>query len=203
MSKEIDLARALIRQHFRHHWELNDRGHREEHFEEVFQTAKHINDKLGLGFEEIDMLFAAYFHDLFAWSRVNHHLLAYHYFVSADHPVIREYYHDRRLSREQVAYACLEHRASFQDVFTFKFCELINSADRGFAGDVPKLFNRVVKHHTDLHPEKSVDEVRVIALEFIKRKAGSQGYCRYPDMYLSVFGEALKRQQEEIDNLEL
>lgn len=197
----VKQLRSEIIQHFSPHWELNDRGHRAEHFEEVFQCARYLNDKLGLGFNDVDMLFAGYFHDLFAWSRVNHHLLAYHYFVSTDHPIITMHYHDRPLSRLEVAYGCLEHRASFKEKFTYKFSELINSADRGFPGDTQRLFSRVMKHHTDINPGKSADEITAISLEFIKRKAGTNGYCRYPDIYFSVFGEELKKQQSDIDNL--
>lgn len=199
-TDEVKQLRLEIIQHFSPHWELNDRGHRAEHFEEVFQCARYLNDKLGMAYTDTEMLFAGYFHDLFAWSRVNHHELACQYLLTTDHPLILKHF-DFPFSLKMVAYACLEHRASFKGKFSSVFSELINSADRGFPGNAQRLFARVMKHHTDINPGKSVDEITAISLEFIKRKAGSNGYCRYPDIYLSVFGEELKKQQADIDNL--
>jgi len=201
-----DKARFQIITAFSPHWALNDRGHRQEHFESVYQCARFINERLELGHGEMNMLFAAYFHDLFAWSRVNHHQLAYEYFMGADHPVIVEHFGNERgraagNDRAGVAYACLQHRASYKGAFVNQFAELINSADRGFPGDAKALFQRVLTHHTDINPDKSKDEVMAISLRFIKDKAGTGGYARYPELYLRVFGETLKEQQAAIDNL--
>jgi uncharacterized protein len=199
---DIDVARQEIIDNFAHHWELNDKGHRQDHFEEVFQTAKHINEVLELGYPQIDMLFAAYFHDFFAWTRVNHHTLAWDYFRTADHPVILKYYGDlpRRI-RDTVADACREHRASFKGEFAHRFAELINSADRGFPGHVQRLLQRTYNHRLTTYPDISPEERMKLCVEHMKEKAGSKGYARYPDLYTRVFGKELKAQMEEIDNL--
>lgn len=199
---DIDVARQEIIANFSHHWELNDKGHQRDHFEEVFQTAKHINDVLGLGYPQIDMLFAAYFHDFFAWTRVNHHTLAWDYFRTADHPVILKYYGGlpQRI-RDTVADACREHRASFKGEFCHRFAELINSADRGFPGHVQRLLQRTYNHRLTTYPDVSREERLKLCVEHMKEKAGSNGYARYPDLYTRVFSKELKAQMEEIDNL--
>ncbi len=207
----IKNARDELSLNFHHQWELNDRGHRMTHFEDVFQCAMYINKELDLGHPEINMLFAGYFHDLFAWTRINHHELAYQYFMTADHPVIVKYFgppfyeegacRNKKPDRLLVALACRQHRASYKGQFSNQFAELINSADRGFPKGAEVLLNRVLKHKTDTLPGKSVDELMSISIEFLKSKAGSQGYARYPDLYLKVFGEELKEQMAEIDQL--
>lgn len=201
MTVDIKVARKEIVSAFSHHWEMNDRGHRAEHFEDVFQCAKHINNVLDLKHDEVSMLFAGYFHDFFAWSRINHHTLARQYFHTTDHPVIVKYFGECPFGREKVAYACAEHRASYNGDFSSQFSELINSADRGFPGDVTKLLRRSFKHRRDINPETPSKEVLVLTLEHMKEKAGTNGYARYPDLYMQVFAEKLKEQKEEIDNL--
>ena len=206
MQVNIDVVRQEIIDAFAPHWALNDRGHQREHFEDVFQCAKHINDTLGLSHSEVDMLFAAYFHDFFAWSRVNHHEMAYLFMMSADHPVIVKYLGELEgtrvsFARHRVAWACREHRASYKGRFTGEFSELINSADRCFPGDVQRLLQRTYNHRLTTHPDLTEDERKKLCVDHMKHKAGSKGYARYPDLYLRVFGEQLKQQQEEIDNL--
>jgi hypothetical protein len=201
----IDIAREEIIQAFGTHWELNDRGHQREHFEDVFQCALHIARTLDLKQHlEIDMLFAAYFHDFFAWTRINHHELAFQYFMTADHPLIVKYYGEpSSLARDTVGYACRQHRASYKGQFNDQFAELINSADRGFPGDVQKLLQRSYKHRLGTHPDMDPEERMKLCLEHMKHKAGSKGYARYPDLYMQVFAEKLKGQMEEIDNLSM
>lgn len=204
MSFAIDSVRKEIITAFSDHWELNDRGHQREHFEAVFQCAKHINEVLDLGHNEIKMLFAGYFHDFFAWTRVNHHELAYQYFMTADHPVIMEYFDNStagKIRRTSVALACREHRASYTGEFSGQFSELINSADRCFPGDVQALLKRTYDHRLTTHPELSEDERMKLCIEHMKHKAGSKGYARYPDLYMRVFSKELKLQMEEIDDL--
>jgi len=201
MPTPIDNLRKELHKHFTQHWALNDRGHQHTHFEDVFQCARHINKVLDLGHSEPDMMFAAYFHDLFAWTRVNHHELAYQFFLTSDHPLILEYYAHFPGQRVMVALACREHRASYTGEFSSEFSALINSADRGFPGTAERLLNRVFSHQHDIHPELSDAEVMDISKTFLKKKAGSDGYARYPDLYMRVFAETLKIQQSEIDQL--
>lgn len=198
---DFDYLRKDLKEAFGSHWALNDAAHREEHFEAVYQTGFHINEQTGWNWDPKDILFAAYFHDLFAWTRVNHHELSYHYFMSADHPVILGHYDNNRRGRINVALGCLEHRASFVGEFTNGFAELINSADRGMPGNVQGLIQRCYDHRLTTMPNVSSDERMAAAIAFLKKKSGSKGYARYPDLYKQVFGEQLAEQQAEIDAL--
>lgn len=205
---DIDAIRQEIIEAFAPHWELNDRGHQREHFEAVFQTGRHISICLGLEeqVKEVNILFAAYFHDFFAWTRVNHHEMAYQYFMTADHPLIVKYFGHAMGSnvssdRFNVATACRQHRASYKGEFTNQFAELINSADRCFPGDVQALLKRTYDHRLTTHPDISEDERMALCIGHMKDKAGSKGYARYPDLYMRVFADKLKLQMEEIDNL--
>ena len=202
----IDVVRKEIVTDFSHFWKLNDAGHQQDHFEQVFKCAVYINNTLDLNHNKVDMLFAAYFHDFFAWSRVNHHELAYTYFKTTDHPLIVKYFAHANEglvpgSRFNVSNACRQHRASYKGEFTNQFAELINSADRCFPGDVKALLERTYNHRLTTHPDVSEDERMSLCIAHMKEKAGSNGYARYPDLYLQVFGDKLKEQQAEIDQL--
>jgi hypothetical protein len=192
----IDELRNQIVPAFEDKWSVNDKAHRQNHFEAVFQTGIMINERLSLGFDQKLILFAAYFHDLFAWSRVNHHELALHWIQSTDHPLIIDNLdpHEQRL----VAWACYQHRASFKGEFRFGFCELINSADREMPGDVPKMLERAVLYRQKNFPKMSGEQCVEESVKHLKEKFGHGGYARYPEMYLKCFAEELEVQRNRI-----
>lgn len=195
----IDQLRNQITQEFSALWELNDKAHRAKHFEDVYQCGFFINAKLKLGYDPKLILFAAYFHDMFAWSRVNHHELAFHWMMSTDNKLITENLTIREMTL--VAWACNQHRASFKGNFKGMFSELINSADRGFPGDVPAMLDRAIKFREKHHPDMSEDERMAGAIAHLKEKYGNGGYGRYPSIYLNVFGDELEQQRIAIGNL--
>jgi hypothetical protein len=180
-------------------WEMNDPAHRQGHFETVYQTGLVINQQLDLGFDPKLILFAAYFHDFFAWSRNNHHELAFHWMSTTDHPVILE-----NLSPSEtmlVAWGCGQHRASFKGSFKNTFCELINSADREFPGNIDHMIGRAMSYLKKTHPHYSEDECREGATQHLKQKYSRGGYVRYPDMYLKVFGDRVDQHRLAIEAL--
>lgn len=194
----IELRDQIIKD-FSDKWEINDKAHRQNHFEAVFQCALRISKDLELEYDPKLMLFVAYFHDMFAWSRVNHHELSWHWMMSTDHPLIL-----KNLSASEttmVAWACHQHRASFKGKFKGPFSELMNSADRELPGNVQQMLDRAVKFREKLHPEMSEDERMAGAIEHLKEKFGAGGYARYPEMYLKVFGGELEQQRLDIANL--
>lgn len=195
----INALKDQIIEAFQDKWELNDKAHREEHFEEVFQCGLHINNVLGMGYDEKAILYAAYFHDMFAWSRVNHHDLSYHWMLGTDHPLVVLNFNTKQI--KAIAWACRQHRASFEGKFEFKFCELINSADRGFPGDVPAMLQRAIQYRVKNHPDMSEDQRVVESIKHLKEKFGPRGYARYPQMYRDVFGEQLEAQRQQIMEL--
>lgn len=197
--EQIGELRKQIIESFSELWELNDKAHRKEHFEEVFQTAMVIDQRLGLGYDPKWMLFAAYFHDMFAWSRNNHHTLSYEWLVTTDHPLIVNNLQGEEL--RNVYLGCQQHRASFKGEFSNRFAELINSADRGLPGRVTQMRYRAVMYREKHNPEMTLAERRESALKHLKEKFGTGGYARYPDLYIKAFGAELEEQRKEIDAL--
>jgi len=201
MSVDIAVARQSIITAFGKAYELNDLAHREDHFEEVNQTALFINNELDMQFDEVEILFAAYFHDLFAWSRNNHHELSHHWISTTDHPLIVEYLGERPWERERVALACLEHRASYEEEFSTEFSALINAADRGMPCAPEILLRRAIKYREFHFPNQTEDQRIAESIKHIKEKFGKGGYARYPDVYRRAFVGALEAQQEAIAKL--
>jgi len=197
---DINTLRKEIVQAFSPAWQLNDEAHREEHFLAVFRLACRMNKELSLRFDEVPVMLAAYFHDLFAWSRNNHHELSCQWMRTTDHPVITGWIgSDGR--RATVAFACLEHRASFKGIFSNQFAELINSADRGEPGDVEAMLKRAMQYRQAKYPEMSEADIHAGSIAHLKEKYGSQGYARYPSMYITLFDTELQKQRQDIDNL--
>ncbi len=95
-------------------WGFNDGAHRIEHFSEVYQTALEINSKLKLGQDRKLLMFSAYFHDLFAWSRENHHLLSEEFIRGTCHELIVN--NLNKEERKIVAGACRHPRASHDSI---------------------------------------------------------------------------------------
>lgn len=195
----IDQLRAQIIEEFTPHWELNDLAHREKHFEAVFQTGMTINERLNMGYDPKHILFAAYFHDLFAWSRVNHHELSFHWMLGTDKKIIVDNLDPSETNL--VAWACHQHRASFHGEFKFGFSELINSADREMPGDVAQMLERAILYRQKNFPKMGVEEAFEESIKHLKDKFGHGGYARYPQMYLQCFAEELEIQRDAIMTL--
>lgn len=164
-----------------------DPAHRKEHFSDVALTGFKINRKLKLGCDEKLIIFVAHYHDLFTWSRRNHHELAHDYVLSGNCPIVKKY-----LTKEEatvVAEACLTHRASYKGEFKTSFQELMNAADRGSAPSLESALKRSMDFGNS----------REGAIAHIKEKFGSGGYARYPKMYVDVFGDELEKFRKEVD----
>lgn len=197
----LDALRLDIQLAYGKKWELNDQGHQQPHFRAVEECGNYINETLSLGQDPKLILYVAWFHDLFAWSRNNHHEIAFEWIKSTDCPIISQL---TRPERETVAYACLEHRASGKGEdhrFHTHLSELMCAADRGFPTNAKALLARAINYRI----EKGVSFNRAIleATEHVKAKYGTDGYAYYPKLYREVFGEALTLQRKEVDDLTL
>lgn len=192
----LDPLRDAIIKEFSPHWELNDRGHRIEHFQTVESCGLVINLKLKLGFDPKLILLMAFFHDLFSWHRSNHHLMSGHWVETSEHPVFKGL---SPVELKMVADACREHRATYNGEYSHDFSKLMASADRGFPGNVDTMLKRAFFYRVDRGvPE---DEAYVGAIEHLKEKFGSTGYGKYPDFYSLAFGDVLDLQRKLIDKL--
>lgn len=194
MSKELI---QLITRKYSKAWELNDPAHRVGHFEEVRRTAVEINKRLELGFNDPQITFAAYFHDLFAWSRENHHILSHAFVMTTEDPLFDIFSEE---DRAELALACKEHRASYRGEFSSRFSELINAADRERPSGPLLILKRALQYRQD-RDHNNVDEVIDDAIAHVKDKYGTGGYARYPELYLAAFGNELRTQQAGIDAL--
>lgn len=185
-----------------HAYKVNDRAHQIGHFNAVDVCGNEINNRLQLGYDPKLIMLVAYTHDLFAWSRVNHHILSSQFVLTSD---ITHFTELDAKDRILVAAGCMEHRASRKEGFSSEFAKLMNCADRELPGDVSAMLERAIQYR--LSDECMEDEaysrqkVYPDAVAHIKEKFGSGGYASYPDLYLQCFERELTQQREDIKNL--
>lgn len=191
----LEELRTQVREKYLHAWNLNDHGHREEHFRDVEVTAHLIANRLGLQYRAKDILLAAYFHDLFSWSRDNHHELSSAFVQTTNCGLLSG------CNYTLVADGCLYHRGSGNLPFPNEFAELICSADRGVPGNVGAMIARAMQTRFFKDPYMPELEAMEKSLSHIKEKYGSGGYVRYPAMYRKVFGGMITEQQKIIDSV--
>lgn len=194
--KTVDELRIAIVKEFSSKWELNDSGHRIEHFSEVEKCGLLINDRLGLGYDPKLIMLVSYFHDLFAWSRENHHVMSGFWIETSKHPVLEGLSYNQI---QLVADACREHRASYKGVYSHEFSMLMSAADRGLPGRVEAMLDRAIRYRMDRGLDAGNE--RKSAIEHLKEKFGSKGYARYPSLYEAAFKEDLELQRKAIDAL--
>jgi hypothetical protein len=193
----LDVLRNEVIKDFSKMWEVNDKAHRVDHFTRVEKCGELLNEKLNLGYDPELIMLVAHFHDMFAWSRHNHHLLSAEWVRTTDYPIIAEL---DTVDRELVAMGCEHHRASYKGKFFCRFDELMNSADRELPGDVDLMIERAVLYRMNRGMSRA--DAMKPAIDHIKEKFGAaSGYARYPKMYLDVFGDELTEQRRLIDNL--
>ena len=197
-SQTVTDYRNLIIKDFSRIWEINDAAHRIEHFLDVERCGNYINNKLELGFDPLLIMLVAFFHDMYAWDRYNHHHMSAEWVLTCDNKVIGVLSNDHR---QMVAAGCREHRASGNQPFSCDFAEMMCSADRGFpTTDPEQLLKRAIQHR--MHNFNLSEAVaRPGAIEHLKEKYGKGGYARYPEMYKRAFADAFLAQQEAIAQL--
>lgn len=179
---------------------LNDSAHRESHFDEVFMNCIKIHEVMNIELDLSDLLqymAAAYFHDMFAWSRDNHHLLS-QAFVKTSTCELISFFND--VQRARIALMCGEHRATFTGDFGNVWSERFNAADLGAPESVGSHVARAIKYHMDRN-ECSYEQAAEVAKQHIKDKYGRDGYGRMSDVYKEVWGSSLEKFYQEIEAL--
>ena len=195
--EQVNVTRTQIIKDFSRRWELNDGAHRFGHFAEVEAVGNYINDTLKLGFDPMLIMLVAFFHDMYAYDRYNHHLMSGEWVRSTDYLSIVALSPEERI---MVAAGCREHRASGNQPFTCDFAELMCSADRGFpTDDVEILLSRAIQ--VRLAKGDSQEAARAGAIVHMKEKFGSQGYARYPRFYEQTFEKELLLQRQMVDRM--
>ena len=179
------------------HYNKNDPSHGWEHFNNVLLTALLLDRKSRYSFNAIDS--AAYLHDLMAYSRHNHHELSRDFVLSmSDEDRIK--YNPTNVDWDMVAWACLQHRASFDGSFENGFSELMNASDRELPLNLHDMVYRSINFKKDDVVKGIPDDATVErVLDHLKDKFGTGGYARFPKVYTDVFGEELERQSKIVD----
>lgn len=193
---------SAITQKYEDYWKFNDLGHRADHFSDVYATALSIVSRLDIKNIKVEHIcLVAYFHDLFSWSRKNHHLLSKCFILTTDCRIVSDICHTPEL-RLLVANACAEHRASYTGEHSSVLSELMSSADRGMPGDVELKLQRAMDYRRATRSsELSEDQLMVESIQHQKDKFGRNGYARYPEMYKRAFAEELEEMYQRIEEL--
>lgn len=195
----LDGLRRQIVNDFQERWAMNDPAHRYRHFSEVEAVANYINYRQNLGIDSTLIMLAAFFHDLFAWTRYNHHRLSAEWIRTTDYSIIAALSGDER---EQVAQACEHHRASGIGMhFPCRLAELICAADRGWPGSLQAMVNRCIAGYSGANPEAPKMEILSHVVLHMREKFGVHGYARLPVMYAATFGDIVHKRQLAFDNL--
>jgi len=174
-----------VREFYKPFYANGDKAHLIDHANDVCELALEINKE----FDKKLVILASYIHDIFnATNRKMHNSLAYEYVIDRSDDFLKAL-SDREL--ELVAYAVLEHRASFKGEFFSKLSAIISSADRG-RPDVPQTVIRSMRYNS-----ANAQDV----YEHMIDKYGSNGYAKYPDVYKEIFSKELQEFKKDIDSI--
>jgi len=195
---DIILAKAQIAKDFAGAYSLNDDAHQADHFNRVEACGNKLNAVLKLGYDPKLITLVAYFHDMFSWSRFNHHDLSGVFIDTTEYELIKQ------LSKEErklVADGCREHRASrpIELGFTSEFSRMMNCADREEPTSAEAMIQRAMKGR--LSRGATQTEARESAIAHIKEKYASGGYYLYDPMYLEVYGNEIEVILTDINQL--
>lgn len=193
--------RQEVIEKYNRQWELLDPAHRIEHFDSVFNTAiKIIERSLNLDVNPEEVFLVAYFHDLFTWSRNNHHFLSETFIRTTSCQIVKEFAPTPE-AIDRVALACREHRASWTGEFSGDLSRLMSAADRGIPSGAQSLLTRALFYAAAHNAEKSDDEILTISVKHIKEKFGRTGYANIPLDHLELFRPEYEALYQEIDEL--
>lgn len=170
-------------------WNTLDPAHRLEHFDNVFHNAQKILQDVPEMNDNIDMkevFVVSYFHDLFTWSRNNHHRLACEFILTTSCSIVSELLVGKH-ARMRAAKACLEHRASWEGTYSSSLSKLMSAADRGIPKTADVLLQRSMAYTRANQPTVSEAEVRFISVLHVKEKYGRHGYARVPEFHLKAY----------------
>jgi len=174
-----------VRDYYKHYYENGDEAHLINHADDVCSLALEINKEE----DKKLVILASYLHDMFnADNRAVHNELAYEYVLDANDEFLQNL---KSEELKRVAYAVLEHRASFKGEYYSSLSEIISSADRGLP-DLESVVVRSMRFNNG-------DAQNVY--EHILDKYGTKGYAKYPKVYQEIFKEPLEQFQKDADKI--
>lgn len=182
-------------------WSILDPAHQLDHFDNVYEdaiTLFHKNPTLNVNSNEIFLV--AYFHDLFTWSRENHHQLIETFIYTTKCPLVNVLFSGDDDSKNRVARACAEHRASYKGDYYSQLSLLMASADRGIPKDINTLIERSYKYQL-ANVTKDKDEAILLAKRHIVKKFSKEGYARIPKLLYNSYRLEFEKIWTEVDKL--
>lgn len=192
-NEYLSLKQFLV-ERYEQRYSYNDKAHRIDHVVGVCNLALKLNEQLELGIDRRLIVIPAICHDLFTWSRSNHHELGRLWLLTANEGWLEQYTADER---HLMANAIAEHRASYKGEYGSTLSELIASADRGAPVSVADTVARAHQYGMcKLGLDEETSKVR--AVEHVKEKFGKGGYAKYPNLYMRAFGDQLQQFQADI-----
>ena len=180
---EMSIRRLFygINRHVQHFYALSDPGHQWDHSVSVTELAMLMNQKLNLGVNTVEIIFAGLLHDigLYTNNRDEHEIIGAR-LVQSDYRLegIRMMIQSYDIELNDIVNAILTHRASFSGEYRSVLCELISSADRLYPS-VHQLVKRMILCYNNF--EESYKKIR--------DKYIVGGYARWPKIYTDYFGE--------------
>lgn len=192
--------KAEVQAKYGKQWASLDEAHRVEHFDNVFNAGIKIAQRAGLDIDPREIFVVAYFHDLFTWSRSNHHFLAETFIRTTTCPIVTEMLQTPG-AVNRVALACREHRASWTGKYSSDLSKVMASADRGIPKTAQELLQRSMVYTAAHNPNMSDAEIKQTAVLHIKDKFGRNGYSRVPQEHLEMFQPEYEILYTEIDDL--
>lgn len=181
-------------------YSLNDKAHDIDHAKEVCYKALELNATvLTTPLPEREVVVAALCHDMFAWSRNNHHDMAYHWLMTLEVKWIEEF---TPIQRERIALASKEHRSSYMGQYSSKLSELIATSDRGVPTGAPEqlVYRSLVFRGWD----KTSPVERTLLNECITHvidKYGTATNRKFPQLWLALYGELYDTYRTAVDYL--
>lgn len=194
--------RKEIRGYFENYYNNNDSAHRIDHADQVCDTSIQIAVSFGLDVSIKEIIIASYAHDMFLVNgRDNHHEEAFNYILNNSGNKFITDLSD--VSRYRIAFACLEHRASYEGVFFSELSALISAADRGDPSLV-RMMIRSMDYSFDHHQEFTKEEHINHVINHIIEKYGRNGGYMFKNMnplYMSYYKNSIQNMWDAIDTI--
>lgn len=189
---------ARLRETHIRQYNINDKAHRLDHIDSVWRNAQALMEHFDEGEINQKMVAIAVFtHDLFSWSRNNHHLLAAEYVRTTDAWYMEDISDE---DRETIALAVEQHRASYTGDYSTIYSEIMASADKNEPTNLIAMIKRSISY---AESRLQMDYVTAVqhAFDHMVEKFGRDGYCQYPPLYLKFYEDELEDLWADIDNL--
>jgi len=194
-------ARESVIVKYSRHWELLDPVHRVEHFDDVFNTAVALVNRTGMAVDLREVFVVAYFHDLFTWSRSNHHLLAETFIRTTSCPIVTSLLETAE-AIDRVALACRESHGSWTDSYSSDLSRLMNAAIRGAPRSPKSLLDTAIAEVRARCPAQASDaDIRALSVAILKVDYGRGADIRVPNFHLEFFAQEYEAFWVEIDAL--